>query len=124
MTDTILIIIAVLVAVAVGFLISTLIELRRTSIRMNSFLKTMEETTIQEINDAVKSIKELSENLTSITDDARSFSSSLSVTAHSIQSVGKQLEGTVSKIAALRVGVRTALGVAVKHLFTKKGDNE
>jgi methyl-accepting chemotaxis protein len=124
MTDTIIVIIAILVAITVGFIIMALIELKRTSAQVKSFLKTTEETTIKELNDAVRSIKELSDNLNDITRNARSFSASLSETAHSVKAVGKQLEGTVSKVTALRVGLRTAFGVAVKHLITKKGDKQ
>jgi methyl-accepting chemotaxis protein len=124
MTDIILLAIAIILAVAVGFIIPVMLEFKRTSSQMGSFLKNTEESlnsSLKNLDEAMRSVKELADNVNDVTRNAKSFSSSLADTAHSVRSVGKQLEGSVSKVTALRVGLRTAFDVFVKHLITRKG---
>lgn len=127
MTDIILLVIAATLAVAVGFFISAVFEIRKTASDAGNFFKTTDETlktTTKELEETLRSVKELTDNLNVITKDARIFSTSLSDTAYNIKSISDQIEGSVSKVSALRVGLKTGYDVLLRHLVSRKGGSK
>lgn len=124
MTDIILIIIAVIVAVAVGFLISTLIEVKRTASRATIFLDSTGESltsALDEISETTKGIRNIVEDINAVTHEAQSITSSLNDFANSLKGVGEQLEGSIGKLAALKVGICTAFESIMKNLIFRRG---
>lgn len=124
MTDIILIIIAVTLAVAVGFIISTLIEFKRTASRATIFLESTEESlnsALNEISETTKGIRDIVEDINSVTHEAKSITSSLNDFATSLKGVGEQIEGAMGKFAALKVGIGTAFEVFMKNLILRRG---
>lgn len=129
--DIILLLVAVIAAVGLGFLISTLLEIKRVVSQATSFLKTTEEslkntetafqTTLAEMDAAFKGVRDFTENANALARDARTFSASLADTGNNLRLLSHELEGSMSKVTALRVGLRTGFDVFVKHLLSRKG---
>lgn len=124
MTDIILIIIAVIIAVAVGFIISTLIELKRTAARATIFLESTGESlnsALNEISETTKGIRGIIEDISTVTHEAKSLTSSLDDFATSLKGVGEHLEGATGKLAAIKVGIMTAVDAFMKNLIFRRG---
>lgn len=126
MTQTLLIIIAVMVSLVAIFLIPLLLEARRT---VQMLRKTTEEKlnpALDELNLTLKSLRNVSDNVNGITADVRTLSKSVGDVGQSITSVNALVTGfstsTAIKVMSLRAGIMAALQYAVTNLL-KKGAN-
>lgn len=120
--------IAIVVVVTAGFLVSLIIELKKTTSSLRDFLKTTEESikhTMEELQQTLKSIRNISDNINDVTDDIKTFSGSVRNIGENISRVGQLIEGatssTVIKASGLKVGTMTALSVLLNNIFSKKG---
>lgn len=128
MVDILLAVIIVILAVAVGFLISFLIELKRSANETIRFLKGNEEafkSVMEELRDAMKAVREITENVSGVTEDARAFTSSIADVGRNLKSaselVGDLSTKAAGSVSGIRVGVRTALEVLIKNLLKRGG---
>ena len=126
-----LIILAVAVAVGIGFLVPVLLELRRSVERLTSILRITEENlnpTLVELRATLRNVDRITNDLGTVTDDLRGVSGS-------IRRVGKNaavLSGLVSvlglgvgtKVAGWEAGIGTGLTYLARHLFKGKGVRE
>jgi methyl-accepting chemotaxis protein len=128
MNDAWLWIIGISVAVTAGYVISLIIELKKTLRSVNDLVKTTQESlkpTIEEVQETLRSLRGVSDNLTDVTSDIRTLSSS-------VRDVGvtvKQVSGVVGNIASLasiqssglKAGVKASAMYLLHNLFSKKG---
>jgi uncharacterized protein YoxC len=128
--DIILLFIGLVLAVAVAFLIPTLLELRRAAAQTTTFLKSTGEsldTSLKEIDDTMKSLREITENINTVTQDARNFSSSLVHLADDVKSVGESVHNLTSRtsrsVSSIRAGIMAACEVLIRNLITRRGGN-
>lgn len=124
-----LIVIAFLVMV--GFLISLIIELKKTARALREWLKTTEELTrptFEELQQSLKSIKNVSDDINTVTTDIKTFSVALKDTGQNIKTLSTLIEqvtsSTLIKVSGLRAGIRTALEVLLSNIFLKKGGRQ
>ncbi|MEJ2183216.1 MAG: DUF948 domain-containing protein [Nitrospirota bacterium] len=126
MTETILVIIAVLVALGVGFLIATLFELKRTVSQTAQFLRNTETSVnaaFKEMEETLKSIRAITDDIGAVSGDLKRFSSSLTLVARNLRELGEMM-GDLSteaslRVAGIKVGVRTALDVLVRNILRR-----
>lgn len=116
------------VLAAAGFLISALIELRKTARSLRNFLKTQEDllnTTLGELQQTLKSLRNVSDDVNEIMVNAKSFSNAVSNIGDNIKHASDLIENTKSlaliKASGLKVGIKTALTFLLKNLLSKKG---
>jgi methyl-accepting chemotaxis protein len=115
------------VLAAAGFLISALIELRKTTKSLRNFLRIQEDlnTTLSELQQTLKSLRNVSNDVNEIMVDAKSFSNAVSNIGTNIKHASNLIENTKSlafiKASGLRVGIKTALTFLLKNLLSKKG---
>jgi len=128
MNDILLGLIIVAVLVAIGFLISVLIELRKTARSLRDFLRTQEDslnTTLDELQQILKSLRSISNGVNEVTTDAKSFSKAVSGIGNNIQHasniLGDKTLLALIKASGLKVGIRTALAFLLNNLSLKKG---
>jgi predicted PurR-regulated permease PerM len=115
------------VLAAVGFLISVLIELRKTAKSLIDFLRNQEDllnTTLSELQQTLKSLRDVSNDVNEIMVDAKSFSNAVSNIGDNIKHASNLIENTRSlafiKASGLRVGIKTAFTFLLKNLLSKK----
>jgi uncharacterized protein YoxC len=120
--------IAIAVVVTSGFIVSLIIELKKTTSSLREFLNTTEESlkpTMEELQQTLKSIRNISNNINDIADDIKIFSGSVRNIGENIGRVSKLIEGvtssTVIKASGLKVGIKTALDILLNNLFSMKG---
>lgn len=124
-----LILIFIIVAVTCGFLISLIIDLKKTLSNINEFLKRTEgslNSSLDELQQTLKSIRKVSDDVNDITSDIKTLSKSISEVGTNI----KHVSGLVSNISNLalikasgiKTGIKTGLSVLLKNIFTKKGE--
>ncbi|OGW39532.1 MAG: hypothetical protein A2Y97_00665 [Nitrospirae bacterium RBG_13_39_12] len=120
--------IAIAVTVTAGFIILLIIELKKTVHSLRDFIVTTEETikpTMEEIQQTLKSIRSVSDDVNSITSNIKELSGTVRDVGQNISVVsnliGDITSSTKATASGLKVGIKTALGVLLKNLFTKKG---
>jgi uncharacterized protein YoxC len=121
-------IIGIAVAVTAGYVISLIIELKKTMQSVNDFLKTTEASlkpTLEEVQQTLRSLRGVTDNLNDVTSDIKTLSSS-------VRDVGvtvKQVSGVVGDVSSLariqasglKAGVKTGFMYLLQNLFSKKG---
>lgn len=120
--------IALAVVVLAGFIISLIIELKKTAYSLREFLTTREESikpTLEELQATLKSIRNISDDIDDVTSDIKIFSGSVRDVGKNINNLNNLIEDVASsatvKASGLKVGIRTALEVLLNNLFSKKG---
>ncbi len=110
-----------------GFFISVLIELRKTTKSLRDFLRNQEDllnTTLSELQQTLKSLRNVSNDVNEIMVDAKSFSDAVSNIGDNIKRASNLIDNTKSlafiKASGLRVGIKTALTFLLKNLLSKK----
>lgn len=121
-------IITVAVVVTAGYVISLIIELKKTLQSVNILLKTTEESlkpTIEEVQETLKSTRGITDNLNDVTSDIKTFSSSVRDVGMTVKQVSS-LVGDFSSLArihasGLKAGVKTGALYLLHNLLSKKG---
>lgn len=128
MVEILLAVIIFILAIAVGFLISFLIELKRSAHETMRVIRSNEEslsTALTELKEVMKSIREIAENISGVTEDARAFTRAISDVGQNLKGASELLEDLTTKaagsVSGIKVGVRTALEVLIKNLLKKGG---
>jgi uncharacterized protein YoxC len=123
-----LILIGIAIIVTSGFVISLIIELKKTVRSLNDFLKTTEESvkpTLEELQQTLRSLRNISENLNDVTADMKSLSGSVREVGSTIKYVSGVVEEITSsvavKVSGAKAGIKTGLMVLLHNLFLKKG---
>lgn len=126
--EIILLVMAVVLAVGVGFLISTLIELRRAAARAGRFLSNTDESlnsALREVEETTRSVRRIADDINTVTGSARELSSSISHAAEDVKAIMDNLHRLTSrtsgKYLGLRAGLKAALEVLINNLFEKGG---
>lgn len=126
--EIILLIMAVVLAVGMGFLISTLMELRRVTGQAGRFLSHADESldsALGEVEEAAQSVRKVADDINSVTGSARELSSAVANSAEDISSILNNLRRLTSrksgKYLGLKAGIRAALEVLSNNLFDKGG---
>jgi uncharacterized protein YoxC len=120
--------IAIAVVVTAGFIISLIIEMKRTTSSLREFLKTTEESikpVLEELQQTLKSIRNVSDDINIVTVDIKTFSGSVRDVGQNIKHVSNLIEdvskSTTVKASGLKAGIRAALGVLLNNLILRKG---
>jgi uncharacterized protein YoxC len=120
--------IALAVVVLAGFIISLIIELKKTAYSLREFLTTTEKSikpTLEELQVTLKSMRNISDDINDVTADIKTFSGSVRDVGKNINNLSNLIEDVASsatvKASGLKVGISTALGVLLNNLFSKKG---
>lgn len=126
--------IVVAVVVTAGFLISLIIELRKTVRYLRESLKAREESTktmLEELQQTLKGLRGVSDDIRDVADDIKTVSGAVRDVGQNIRRISSLLEdvtsSTLIKASSLKVGVRTALGVLSNNLLNnlfKKGGRQ
>jgi ABC-type transporter Mla subunit MlaD len=95
---------------------------------LTAFLKSTEgslNSTLREVEDTMKSFREVTDNISSVTQDAKDFSSSLVGLADDVKSVGDSIHNLTSRtsrnVSGIRAGISAALEIILENLITRKG---
>jgi uncharacterized protein YoxC len=126
-----LILIGIAIVVTSGFVISLIIELKKTARSLNDFLRTTEELvkpTIEELQQTLKSLRKISDNLNEVTADMKNLSGAVSEVGSTIKYVSDVVEDITSsvavKVSGTKAGIKTGLMVLLHNLFQKKGGSQ
>jgi ABC-type transporter Mla subunit MlaD len=119
-------------AIAVGALVPTILELRRTSAQTTKFIGEMEQqlgATLKEAEETLRSIRAVTDDVGAVTGSARRLTESVSDTVlhvqHAAQGIDRTLLRAGSEVSALRAGIMAGLGALITNLLTRhspKGD--
>jgi uncharacterized protein YoxC len=119
------------VVITAGFLISLIIELRKTVRNISDLLKTTEESlkpTLEELQLTLKSLRNISDDINEVTTDIKTFSGSVKDVGMNVRHVSNLVEGLTSstfiKVTGLKAGIKAGLMVLLSNLFTKKGGGQ
>lgn len=115
------------VIVFVGVLITLVVELKSSLRSVNEFLKMAEGTlkpTLEELQLSLKSIRNVTDNITVVTEDVKVLSGSVRNVGDNVRQVtnliGNVTTGSVIKASSLRVGITTAATVLLKGLLSRR----
>ena len=121
-------IIGIAIAVTAGYVISLIIELKKTVHSLNEILRTTEQSlkpTLEEVQQTLRSLRGVSDNLNDVTSDIKTLSSSVRDVGVNIKQVSGVVEGITSlariQASGLKAGVKTGLMFLLHNLFLKKG---
>ncbi|BCB96706.1 hypothetical protein JZK55_16280 [Dissulfurispira thermophila] len=108
---------------AIVFLIYASLEIRRAAQAFREFLKNTEEKinpVMEETEQTLKSLKKVSDDVGTVTENARNFSSALYEIVNNIRAISNVVhdvrEGVSLRVLGLRAGIKTALEVLIKNL--------
>jgi uncharacterized protein YoxC len=113
-------------AVLVGYLIATLVEIRKTAVELQVLLNRIN----NELPSLLKDIRLMTENVNALTDQARTGVEHASVFLHAVGQVGEtvqQVRGLVSGqnlLSRILSGVRAATAVVKERLAQSRGEND
>lgn len=117
MIEIAVIILAVAVLAASVFLISVLVELKKTTRRLNGFIDSLD----RDLLPAVTELRYALEDIRTTTKRARDLSEALHDVADNVRSVSDVVSGvrreTNATLAGLKAGLKTGLGVFLKNLI-------
>jgi uncharacterized protein YoxC len=121
-------IIAIAVAVTAGYVISLIIELKKTLQSVNNLIKTTEESlkpTIEEVQQTLRSTRGITDNLNDVTSDIKTLSSSVRDVGDTVRQVSSAVGGfsSLARIQAsgIKAGVKTGVMYLLHNLLSKKG---
>ncbi|OPY76141.1 MAG: hypothetical protein A4E65_03274 [Syntrophorhabdus sp. PtaU1.Bin153] len=119
-------ILIVVCIICVAVIIYVLLGLRRTMKKMDLFISSMESSlkpALDELTQALKGIKQISDNLVIVTDDARALSGSVRSTGENIRLASGYIESVVSSsafhVSGVKAGIMAGMNVLVKHFLGK-----
>jgi uncharacterized protein YoxC len=126
--DTFLLaIIAVCLLVQVFFLVPMLVELRRALVLLSKYMDDGLKPALQELQETLKSLRNVSDDVGGITSDVREVSKSVAGMAHTVSAINGLLEAVGSsasvRAAGLRAGIRAAIEYLARNLI-RKGDGK
>ncbi len=133
MTESLIIVMSVILVLAIGFLIYTLMEVRKAATELREFLSTKGESldvTLKEADTTFKSARAITDSINEMAYDAKNISHRLSDTAKSIGSVAHAVGGASARTKlstiALGAGIKAAFDVLSSKMTQKKegGNNE
>jgi uncharacterized protein YoxC len=113
-------------AVLVGYLIATLVEIRKTAVELEVLLNRIN----HELPSLLKEIRLMTENVNVLTDQARAGVEHASVFLHAVGQVGatvQQVRGLVSGqnlLSRILSGVWAATAVVKERLAQSRGEND
>jgi uncharacterized protein YoxC len=117
--------------VLTGFIVSFLIELKKTTIAVREFLKTTEtviKPALEELQQTMKSLRNTTDKVNDIADDLQDVSHALRDTGQTIKQVSTVIGGITSatciKVSGLRAGIRTALELLLHSFIQRKGGTQ
>lgn len=121
-------IIAIAVAALAGYIISLIIELKKTVRSVNELLKTTEDNlkpTLEELQQTLRSLRNVTDDINEVTSDVKVLSKSVRDVGENVSHVSG-LISTVTSLAAmkasgLRAGVKAGMGVLISNLFSRIG---
>jgi uncharacterized protein YoxC len=126
--DTIfLAIIALCLLVQVLFLVPMVVELRRALILLSKYMDDGLKPALQELQETLKSLRGVSDDVGGITSDVREVSKSLAGMAHTVSAVNAMLGAVGSSASARAAGLRAGIGAAIGYLaknLIRKGDGK
>lgn len=116
------------IMITAGFIISLIIELKKTVQNVSVLLKTTEESlrpTLEELQLTLKSLRNVSDDINDVTADIKTLSGSVKDVGLNIRNVSNLVEeltsSTLIKATGLKAGIKTGLMVLLSNLFSKKG---
>jgi uncharacterized protein YoxC len=123
--------IGIAVVVTAGFVVSLIIELKKTVRSLNDFLKTTEESikpTLEELQQTLRSLRNVSNDLNDVTTDIKTLSGSVRDVGLNIKHVSNIVEDITSsgyiKVSGVKAGIKTGIMVLLNNLFSRKGGGQ
>ncbi len=121
-------IIAIAVAVTAGYIISLIIELKKTINSVNVVLKSIEENlnpVLDELQLTLKSLRNISDDVNEVTSDVKVLSKSVKDIGTNISRASSFI-GTAASLATIRAsglkaGLKTGLGFLISNIFSRIG---
>lgn len=109
---------------AIGFLIYASLEIRRAAQTFREFLKNTEERinpVLEETEQTLKSLKKVSDDVGTVTENARNFSVALYEIVDNLRALSSIVhdvrEGMSLRVLGVKAGIKTALNVLIKELM-------
>lgn len=138
MSDTMLIfislgffILVIGILAAIGFLIYTIMEIRRLAVSMEDFLKRTEEHTIpvlMETEQTLRSLRKISDDVGSVTEDVKDISSAAQELAVSLRALGLLANavglGASTRVSGVKAGIRAALFTVINEIRARRTGHE
>ncbi|MGD2080289.1 MAG: DUF948 domain-containing protein [Nitrospirota bacterium] len=131
MPDALTIALSLILALGVGFLIHTLVEMRKAAQEMREFLKHTSDSfdsTMDETKETLRSVRNVTDTINDMSSDVRKLSSRVSDTAKNVRGVAHYLGEASGKTKistiAMGAGVKAAFDVLSNRLTSKKSDGK
>jgi len=128
MNQIVLILIGISVVVTAGFIISLIIELKKTIRNASEILKTTEMTlkpVLEELQLTLRSLRSVSDDINDVTTDIKTLSASVKDVGLNIRSVSNLIENVASstavKASGLKAGIKTGLMFLLSNFILKIG---
>lgn len=113
--------------ITAAFIISLIIELRRTARALNDFLRDTEESlkpTLEELRETLKGLKDITNHVNDVTSDLKTLSSALRDVGIKVKNTSEVIEHVVSssavKVSGVKAGIKAGVGVLLKNLISKE----
>ena len=120
--------IAIAIAALAGYVISLIIELKKTIRTVNDVLKTADEVlkpTLEEVQLTLRSVRNITDDINEVTEDVKTLSGSVREVGLSVKHVndliGAVTSMTAIKASGVKAGFKAGLGVLMNNLFSKMG---
>lgn len=111
--------------VLTGFLIVLILELKKTCRSIRNTIDNDLTPTLLEVQETLKTIRNISDNVTDITSDVKALTGNVKDVGQNVKHVsdlvGNVTSATSVTVAGLKAGIKTAIGVILNNIFTRKG---
>lgn len=131
MPDALTITLSLILALGVGFLIHTLIEMRKAAEEMREFLKHTSDSfdsTMEETKETLRSVRAITDSINEMSTDVRKLSTRVVDTAKSVSGVahylGEASGRTKISTIAMGAGIKAAFDVLSRRFTSKKSDGK
>jgi uncharacterized protein YoxC len=112
MSETLLLLLVVIIALVSGFLISTLLEIKKAAKELGRFLKTAEGSilpAVEELTGTMESLKTTLHEISEVTRDIKTFSAAVGEVSGSVKEINMLLGHVPAMISGVAAGIKSAV---------------
>ncbi len=115
------------VLILVGFIISTLIEYKKTATRLRSTIETVEQTvipTVEELKLTIISIRKITDDVGFVSEDVKDLSGSVKEISSNIRNATEAVRclavGSAQQVSGVKAGVRAGLAYFLSNMLARR----
>ena len=115
------------ILVLIGFIISVIVEYKRTAIRLRETIDSVEKTvipTIDELKLTIISVRKITDDVGSVSEDIKELSGSVKEISSNISNTSEAVRGlaigSAQQISGVKAGVKAGLVYFLTNMFVKR----